>query len=109
MIDEPDMILQGLRHFRHNKHEIILFHIQDIKEIDFNFKRETQFIDSETGEKVTVSPWQIKKYYSQAYQENVEYLKNRCHKAHIEYNPITTNTSYEEILLNYLIKRSRLM
>ncbi len=109
MIDEPDMILQGLRHFRHNKHEIILFHIQDIKEIDFDFKRETQFIDSETGEKVTVSPWQIKKYYSQAYQENVEYLKNRCHQAHIEYNPITTNTSYEEILLNYLIKRSRLM
>jgi uncharacterized protein (DUF58 family) len=109
LIDDPDKIMQGLQHFRHQKHEVILFHIQDREELDFSFKRETEFIDSETGEKITVNPWQIRKEYQKAYQENSEYLKRKCHESFIEYNPITTSTPYEDILLNYLIKRSKLI
>ena len=109
LIDEPDNILKGLQHFRHNKHEVIVFHIQDKQETDFNFKRETQFVDAETGEKITVSPWQIKKDYLSEYGENVKYLQTKCHESFIEYNPITTDTPFEKNLLNYLIKRSKLM
>ncbi len=109
MIDDPEKILQGLQHFRHQKHEVILFHIQDVQELEFNFKTETEFIDSETGEKITVNPWQIRKDYQKSYQENSELLKRKCHESFIEYNPITTETGFDEILLNYLIKRSKLM
>ena len=31
IIDDPDEILQGLQHFRHAGHEVILFHIQDLQ------------------------------------------------------------------------------
>jgi len=109
MIDDPEKILLGLQHFRHQKHEVILFHIQDTQELDFNFKTETEFIDSETGEKITVNPWQIRKDYQKAYKENSEFLKRKCHESFIEYNPITTETSFDKILLNYLIKRTKLM
>ncbi len=109
MLDDPDKILQGLLHFRHQKHEVILFHIQDKKEQDFDFKRETEFVDSETGEKIIVSPWQIRKDYLEAYNENAAYLKTKCHESFIEYNPITTETPFEDNLLGYLIKRSKLM
>ena len=109
MIDDPDKILQGLQHFRHQKHEVILFHIQDKQELDFNFKKETEFIDSETNEKITVNPWQIRKDYFSAYQKNITYLKTKCHESFIEYNPITTDTPFEQNLLQYLIKRSKLM
>lgn len=108
MIDEPDNIVQGLQHFRHNKHEVIMFHIQDKQELAFDFKRETQFIDAETNEKVTVSPWQIKKDYFEQYEKSVNYLKTKCYESFIEYNPITTKTPFDENLLNYLIKRSKL-
>ncbi len=108
MIDEPKNILNGLQHFRHNKHEVILFHIQDKQETKFDFKRETQFIDAETNEKITVNPWQIKKDYLNEYDNNVKYLKTKCHESFIEYNPITTATPFEENLLQYLIKRSKL-
>lgn len=109
MIDDPDLILQGLQHFRHQKHEVILFHIQDKEEIDFDFKAETEFIDSETGEKITVNPWQIRNDYKKAYNDNAIYLKTKCHESFIEYNPITTVTSFDDNLLQYLIKRSKLM
>ncbi len=109
MIDDPDRILQGLQHFRHQKHEVILFHIQDKQELDFNFKNETEFVDSETGEKIVVSPWQIKNDYLTAYKNNIIYLKTKCHEAFIEYNPISTETPFEQNLFQYLIKRSKLM
>ena len=37
LFDETENIMKGLKHFRHNKQEIIVFHIMDRKELDFNF------------------------------------------------------------------------
>ncbi|MBT3168309.1 MAG: DUF58 domain-containing protein [Candidatus Cloacimonetes bacterium] len=108
MLDDPDKILQGLQHFRHQKHEVILFHIQDKQEMNFDFKNETEFVDSETGEKITVNPWQIKKDYLATLEKNTTYLKTKCHTSFIEYNPITTATPFEDNLLQYLIKRMKL-
>lgn len=108
MIDDPEKIMQGLLHFRHQKHEVILFHIQDKEELEFNFKNETEFVDSESGEKITVNPWQIRNDYIAAYKEASAYLKTRCHEAFIEYNPISTATPFDEALLQYLVKRSRM-
>ena len=109
MIDDPKKLMKGLQHFRHQKHEVILFHIQDLQEKEFNFKKETQFIDAETNEKITVNPWQIKKDYQKAFSNFSENLKKSCHESSIEYNPITTETPFEENLLQYLIKRAMLM
>lgn len=108
LIDNPQEILSGLQHFRHKKNEVIVFHIQDKQEYKFDFQHETEFVDSETGEKVVVNPWLIKKDYLQAYNNNIEYLKNRCYESKIEYNPITTETTYNELLLQYLLKRTKL-
>src|SRR5689334_20359533 len=47
-------IFNALQHLKYNKHEVILFHVNDKKlEMDFKFdNRPYQFIDVETGEKV---------------------------------------------------------
>jgi len=58
LLDEPEKIMEALKHFRTRHHEVLVFHIVDPQEEQFEFKRETQFVDSETGEKITVSPWQ---------------------------------------------------
>lgn len=108
MLDDVDELFSGLMHFRHQKHEVILFHIQDEDEMDFDFKTETEFIDAETNERITVNPWQIRKDYQQEYKLYIEQLKKRCYEAGIEYNPISTSTPFEKNLLDYLVKRSRL-
>ncbi|MCD6182209.1 MAG: DUF58 domain-containing protein [Candidatus Cloacimonetes bacterium] len=109
LLDDPEAILQGLQHFRHQKHEVLVFHIQDAQEINFNFRQETEFVDAETGEKLVVNPWQIRQEYQKAYQDAATYLKTRCHEALIEYNPITTATPFEENLLHYLTKREKML
>lgn len=107
LLDEPEKIMEALKHFRTRHHEVLVFHIVDPQEELFEFKRETQFVDSETGEKITVSPWQIRKEYLQNYQSFAEFLKWECHKHQIEYNPVNTATPLEDLLLKYLIKRKK--
>jgi uncharacterized protein (DUF58 family) len=107
LLDDPDNILAALKHFRARHHEVLVFHITDPQEEHFDFKRETEFIDSETGEKITVSPWQIRKEYLSNYSAYTAYLKSECHKNQIEYNPVSTATPLEDLLLKYLIRRKR--
>lgn len=107
LLDEPEKIMEALKHFRARNHEVLVFHIIDPKEEKFDYKREAQFIDSETGEKITVSPWQIHKEYQENYYNFTNYLKKECYKHQIEYNAVDTHTPIEDLLLKYLIKRQK--
>lgn len=107
LLDDPERVINALKHYRSRHHEVLVFHIADQREEDFQFKQETQFVDSETGEKVTVTPWQIRKEYQANYQAWTQYLKNECHRYQIEYNPVSTSTPLNDLLLKYLLKRRK--
>lgn len=42
LMDNQQAVLTGLKHFRHRKHEVIVFHVLDESEIDFPFDDEGQ-------------------------------------------------------------------
>lgn len=107
LLDDPERIIEGLKHFRSRHHEVLVFHITDRSEDLFDFKHETEFLDSETGEKITVNPWQIRKEYLENYQEHISRLKNYCHQYQIEYNPVSTSTPLDDLLLKYLLMRKK--
>ena len=75
LLEDPEKIIDGLRHFRSQHHEVLVFHVADLQEDNFDFRRETEFVDSETGEKITVNPWQIRKEYLENYSEHIQKLK----------------------------------
>src|SRR5262245_61728047 len=43
LLDEPDAILEGLKHLRYQRHEIVVFHVADPAELDFPFQDPTLF------------------------------------------------------------------
>jgi len=106
-LEDPALVLSSLKQFRNRKNEVLVFHITDREEESFKFKHETEFVDSETGEKLTVNPWQIRKEYLENFSAHTLFLKEGCHQAQIEYNPISTATPLNEALLKYLISRQR--
>ena len=65
LFDEPNNIMNGLKHFRHSKQEVILFHVLDRNELefDFNTRTRTKFIDMESGEEITTDPWHVQNDY----------------------------------------------
>ena len=108
LFDDPQTILSGLKHFRHRGHEVLVVHVLDGQEIDFAFDRETQFEDLETGEKVTLQPWQIREEYRRNIADMQTFFRTECHNQRIDYVPIDTRTSFDQTLREYLHKRAQL-
>jgi uncharacterized protein (DUF58 family) len=108
LLDEAATIVSGLKHFRYDKHEVIVFHILDPRERDFAFPREAIFKDMETGDEVTTLPYQIKKDYARAVVDFAEEISSACRQANIDYHPIDTATPFDKALYAFLAKRERL-
>lgn len=106
--DNPVEILNALKHFRHKKHEVIVFHVLDPRERDFKIGSSANFVDMETGETMLTNPYQIQIAYQNAVNDYINYLKKECLNHQIDYNLIDTSTSYDQALSSYLVKRKKM-
>ncbi|MFQ6617478.1 MAG: DUF58 domain-containing protein, partial [Fidelibacterota bacterium] len=95
-------------HFRHKKHEVIVFHILDPAEVEFSFDRYTTFIDVETGERLTTEPWHLKRNYLEKIAEFINYYKVHCREHRIDYTLIKSSESLDTALTGYLNRRRRI-
>jgi uncharacterized protein (DUF58 family) len=108
LFDHPDSILGGLKHFRHNKQEVIVFHVLDRQEVEFNFNTRTRFKDLETGEMITTEPWQIREPYRTVVARFQDQLRRRCRRRQIDYVPLFTDQDLGLALNEYLRKRHKI-
>ncbi len=108
LLDDADKIISGLKHFRYNRHEVIIFHILDPRERDFAFPREAVFKDMETGEEMTTLPYQIKKDFARQVQAFSDEIGKACRQSNIDYYPIDTSMPFDKALYAFLAKRERL-
>jgi uncharacterized protein (DUF58 family) len=113
MMDSADdkEIFLALQHLRHNKHEVVLFHVVDKqKELDFNFEnRPYLFIDLETGEELKLQPNQVKERYIERMAERKNEIKIKCAQYKIDLVEADIQEGYRPVLLEYLLKRSRMV
>jgi len=108
LLDDPDRILSGLKHFRHDGHEVLVFHILDPREIDFAYSGDVRFKDLETAEEMPTQPWHLRRAYREQIAAFIETLRRGCREDRIDYVLMNTQTSYGEALIQYLTKRKRL-
>ncbi len=103
-------IFTALQHLKHNKHEVILFHVTDLStELHFDFEeRPYEFQDMESGEKIKLQPSQIKELYQEKAKAFYHDLKIKCGQFKIDYVEADINKSYDQILSAFLIKRSKM-
>lgn len=110
LFDEVDSMLAGLKHFRHRRHEVILFHVLDPAELDFPFHDATRFRGLEGWADVIVEPQALRRAYLDQFSRYLRRLQQGCRLAQIDYVLMRTDRSLELALSSYLasrLKRSR--
>ena len=107
--DEKE-IISSLQHLKHSKHEVILFHVNDKnKEIDFEYtNRPHRFIDMETNEEIKLNPQEIRQAYKSAIEQKIQNIKTSCDKIRIDFVESDINQGFDQILLPYIIKRTKM-
>lgn len=108
--EDMEHLFAALQHLKHNKHEVILFHVVDkAREVDFNFEnRPYLFIDLETGEKLRLQSNQVKTHYVEQMRKFLEDLKFKCLQYQIDFVEADINQGFRTILQSYLVKRSKM-
>ncbi len=106
----PDELFSALQHLRHNKHEVILFHVVDkTKEIDFDYdNRPYKFVDMETGQELKLTPNEVRDSYRKISSDYKNELKIKCGQYRIDFVEADINQGLEQVLLPYLLKRGKL-
>ena len=108
LLDDPDQIISALKHFRHKKHEVIVFHILDPYERTFDFSRDALFEDLESGQKLATQPWHIRGEYRVLMKEFIGRYKREFMENRIDYVLMDSSEQFDRALLEYLLKRKRM-
>jgi uncharacterized protein (DUF58 family) len=109
LMDQPADVLSSLQHFRHRRHEVIVFHILDPDEVEFPYTDTATFVDMESGARLTTEPWEIARSYRERLGAWTAFYKRSCRERLIDYVQLDTRMPFDRALLAYLEKRARLL
>jgi uncharacterized protein (DUF58 family) len=105
VFDEVPEVLTGLRHLRHRRHEVILWHILDGAELDFPFRESTLFRGLEQYPELLTDPRALRKSYLEQINGFITELQHGCRDQNIDYVQMRTDTPLNVALSSYLAHR----
>ncbi|MAM84707.1 MAG: DUF58 domain-containing protein [Acidobacteriota bacterium] len=107
LLDEPDRIIQGLKHLRFRGADVVVFHLLDDDELSFPFERLTRFRDLETTDEVMAAPLEVRNHYLREIGSLVSRYKRELRLVGIDYQLVKTSKPLDFALMRYLSTRSR--
>ncbi len=105
LFDRVDSLVTGLKHFRHRRHEVIVFHVLDPAELDFPFGHTTLFRGLEQLPEVLVEPRAIRKAYLRQFGDYLRQVQEGCRLHQIDYVLMRTDRPLDLVLTSYLASR----
>jgi uncharacterized protein (DUF58 family) len=107
LLDDPERVIRGLKHFRFRGIDVIVFHVLDPDETEFPFERATRFEDPETSEEVMAVPVIVRQAYLDSIGALIERYKRELGATGIDYHLLSTAQPLELALMAYLSTRER--
>jgi uncharacterized protein (DUF58 family) len=108
LIDDEAELMNGLKHFRFAGHEVLVILPMDPAELDFSKFKSRRFIDSETGSKMAADPHQIADAVNAESRRFYGRLRLACINAQVDLLEASVQRPFDDVLLEYLMKRRRL-
>jgi uncharacterized protein (DUF58 family) len=108
LYEEPDAVLEAIAPLRFRGHDMIVFHLLDRAELDFEYADPSAFEDLESGEQIPVVPEALAVQYRELVQAHINALTERFSANRIDYTLLNTSTPLDHALFSYLSARERL-
>lgn len=107
--EDVEKVFKALQHLRHEKHEVLVFHLLDQKTEDqFDFPNRPVILkDLESGETLEVNPHEVRGDYQRQMAAFRKRFKQRCYEFSIDFIEVDIAQSYEKTLTDYLVKRRK--
>lgn len=106
LIDDPEETLSAIRLIRGHRHDVVVFHVHDASELEFDFDGATMFKDLETGEELEIHVPTARENYKQQLTALCEFYRKGLTEVGIDYQLINTREPYDHALSAYLKRRA---
>lgn len=98
-------LFKGLQMLRHRGHDVMVFHVLDPQELDFDYSGTTKFEGLESAGELTCDPRSLREGYLEAVQAYLADVRRRCAGATIDYHTIRTSEKIDAVLAHFLNHR----
>ena len=98
-------LFKGLKMLRHRGHDVLIMHIMDDEELDFNYAGTTRFIGLEEMGDLVCNPKALRKGYVEAVTAFQDEIRLHCARTVVDYQTIRTSEHLDAALSHYLNHR----
>jgi len=109
LYDEPEQIIEGLEHLRFRGNEVIVFHVMDKQELEFEFADPVVLEDAESSEQLHVMPDVLRDEYLRSVRIHIDALREGAARNRIDYELLRTSDPLDAALFSYLARRSQMV
>ena len=102
-----DSLTRALQHFRHKRHEVVVFHVMHEDELAFPFRDNTLFRGLEIERQVLTEPRALRRAYLEAVERFLARVRKVCANNGIDYMLMSTADPLDAALSSYLAFRQR--
>jgi len=103
--EDLEAVDSALRFARYRNHEVIAFQVLAEEERSFPYNVQTNFVDSETGDRIVSEPRTVRSDYLRLLEEHNERLREIAESCEIDLVSLTTTDALSEVLTTYLSHR----
>lgn len=105
LFDDVPAMLAGLQHFRHCRHEVVVFQVLDPAELDFPFEQATLFKGLESWPDILSNPRALRKAYLDEFTAFTRQVQQGCRAQRADYVMLRTDQPLDVALSSYLSSR----
>ncbi|MSO20515.1 MAG: DUF58 domain-containing protein [Acidobacteria bacterium] len=105
--EQPEKISDSLQRLRFGGNDLILFHLMDPLELEFNLDEPVLLEDLETGDRMEVNPEYAGPQYRKLIEEHIGRIGQDARSARIDYELVPTSRPLDYALFHYLSARQR--
>jgi hypothetical protein len=102
----PAELSECFQHLRFRRHDVAIFHLLEMAEVEFQFDRPIRFVDLEGGDAILADPTLISRQYRLALQRYFDGLKDATREAAVDYHRVSLEERYDDVLARFLLART---
>ncbi len=106
--EEPQAVIDSVRHLRARGHDVIVFHLLDPAELEFTYDSAASFRDLESATMIPIVPDELAVEYRKLIGEHTQELDRLFTGSRIDYTVLDTSKPLDYALFRYLSSREKM-
>jgi uncharacterized protein (DUF58 family) len=98
---------KAFQHLRFRRHDVVVFHLLEKNEIEFEFDRPVKFVDLEGAPSMLVDPTTMARQYREAVQTWLKEITQIVRHSAVDYHRVSIEEHYAEVLSRFLLARKK--